>query len=99
MNCPKCGGVIKVIRPYQTAKNDTLRHKKCDECGHNIYTLETEVEYTGSIRYMIYEADALQRRKRVMPYEKRMDAFEAIGMEPEELQKAADLYRYIKEKL
>lgn len=93
MNCPECGGQTRVVKPFHTTKNQTLRWRACANCGHRFYTLETEIEKTGTVPYMINEARSLQRRMGAGHYGKRLEAFESIGMEPEELKAAAELYR------
>lgn len=56
MKCSKCGGKTKVMRPYHTSENETIRHRKCDSCGHDMYTVEAEVEYTDKIHRRIRKA-------------------------------------------
>lgn len=50
MNCPKCGGKGKVIRPYHTQENETIRHIVCTDCRHEFYSVEYEVECTSQLR-------------------------------------------------
>lgn len=99
MNCPKCGGRTKVRYTYHTIDNQIIRPRKCSDCGYTIYSVEHEVEYSGSLQYMINNAESFRKRVDKTPYEKRLDSFESIGMEPEELCKAAEVYRYLKDNL
>lgn len=51
MICPKCGGKVRIpdVRNEETA-NDVLRKRKCLECGHIFYTVETIVEFEGKFK-------------------------------------------------
>lgn len=45
MKCPKCNGKCRVTDTVQDRENnETLRERKCTECGHKFYTAETEVQ-------------------------------------------------------
>lgn len=45
MSCPKCGGDAKVIDTVNNFEDDEVyRKRKCDDCGHIIYSVEIEVQ-------------------------------------------------------
>jgi transcriptional regulator NrdR family protein len=49
MNCIKCGGKMRAKQTYRFPENETVRRRACEKCGHDIYTLEFEIEYTKQI--------------------------------------------------
>ena len=50
MNCPKCGGNVKVIDNAHTPQNEIYRRRRCSACKHIFYTLEFEVEYNDQVK-------------------------------------------------
>ena len=55
MRCSKCGGMTKVVRPFHTPENETIRQRKCRECGHDMYTIESEVPYSSKLSLRIWQ--------------------------------------------
>ena len=49
--CEYCGGKLVTKNTVQnTEDEETYRLKKCDKCGHEIYTVEFEVEDNNLFR-------------------------------------------------
>ena len=49
--CEYCGGKMITKNTVQnTTDEETYRLKKCDKCGHEIYTVEFEVEDNRQFR-------------------------------------------------
>lgn len=48
MNCPKCGGKIKVLDVRHPSISESLRRKICTVCGHIFYTVEYEARTDGA---------------------------------------------------
>lgn len=55
MRCSKCGGMTKVVRPFHTPENETIRQRKCRECGYDMYTIESEVPYSSKLSLRIWQ--------------------------------------------
>lgn len=66
MFCPKCGGKMVNTSTVYNAKDGENYHKRCCiKCQHRIYTIEFEVEPTGSFFKSFNEA---ARRRRSGEY-------------------------------
>ena len=51
MKCPKCKGKLLVLDNVNDEENfETYRLKKCRECGHSLYTVESEVFVNESFK-------------------------------------------------
>ena len=49
MMCPKCGGKTKVMDSRLAMDQDEevrVRRRTCESCGHILYTIEYEIDYT-----------------------------------------------------
>jgi len=56
MTCPKCNGKLKVVDSvYIPDSNEYRRNKVCTKCGHEIYTIEFEVEVNERFKDEWYE--------------------------------------------
>lgn len=55
MKCLNCGGKTRVLRPYHTPENETIRHRRCCECGRDMYSIESPVPYSNEFRAKVNE--------------------------------------------
>lgn len=74
------------VRDFPLFEGRGFRHIPAMICGLNVYF--TKDELPPNYSFAVFEGP-----------ENRLAQFEAIGMEPDELRKAAELYRKIKEAL
>ena len=49
MTCPNCGGDTKVIDSRSNIDH-VIRRRKCRECGHCFYTIETDVDMNSKLK-------------------------------------------------
>jgi hypothetical protein len=114
MICPKCGAKTRVVDNSRNCiQLETYRKRVCNECGHIFFTAEIEVENTREFREEYAKGHRLIKRYKKWAIEnfydqtpskfaevvERLAQFEAIGMEPGKLKKAAELYTKAKELL
>lgn len=75
MNCPKCGGEVKVLDNINnTEDNEIYRKRKCKKCGNVFYTVEFEADEDESLRQILVKyrrANILNRKRRDAELEKR----------------------------
>ena len=64
MRCPECFGVVKALETVHTPENEILRRRKCDDCGHQLYTVEFEVEVTPSFLFKYSDCYRLTKDSR-----------------------------------
>lgn len=64
MVCKKCGGGLWIIDNVHNLNNESYRRRKCKECGHIMYTIETEVEWDDiKYRWSLYHRRNVYKRK------------------------------------
>lgn len=63
MLCPKCGSKTRVI-DNSKAPTETYRHRRCNVCEHEFFTIEYEVECTGKFMSIYYEHHRVYQRLR-----------------------------------
>ena len=63
MTCPKCGGRMRGKDTRCTPENETIRKRKCDDCGEIMFTLEFEVEPTKQLIADYMEVKKLYNRE------------------------------------
>lgn len=73
MTCPICGAKTKVMDTR--GDKQIVRRRKCDSCGHMVFTLEREINYSeGHDRYLahIYKLNKRRREKKKNEDSKRV---------------------------
>lgn len=61
MKCPNCDAKMNVVDNSHTPDNETYRKYRCLKCGHCIYTLEFEVEWTPQVQHEYWKYNRIYK--------------------------------------